>query len=158
MALFLTLYCCLGTSYLEIYNERVQDLLKKRTAAIDGGGLRVREHPLDGPYVESKTFYSPSCDWIAIKLINEYNLCADLSKRLVHNHSDMEDVIVLGNSNRSVASTGMNNLSSRSHAIFTICFTQVNCNIFKCISEASSYVTKCLKFSLTVCFIYVVYF
>lgn len=74
------------------------------------------------------------------------NLCADLSKRLVHNHSDMEDVIVLGNSNRSIASTGMNNLSSRSHAIFTICFTQVNCNVFKLISEATSYVTKCLKF------------
>lgn len=147
--LCLTLCCCLGTSYLEIYNERVQDLLKKKTAAIDGGGLRVREHPLDGPYVESKTFYSLSCDWFAIKWINEYNLCADLSKRLVHNHSDMEDVIVLGNSNRSIASTGMNNLSSRSHAIFTICFTQVNCNVFKCISEAMSYVTKCLKFSST---------
>lgn len=49
------LYFCLGTSYVEIYNERVQDLLKKRTATTDGGGLRVREHPLDGPYVESKT-------------------------------------------------------------------------------------------------------
>lgn len=47
-------YFCLGTSYAEIYNERVQDLLKKRTATTDAGGLRVREHPLDGPYVESK--------------------------------------------------------------------------------------------------------
>lgn len=61
MALCATFACNLnfafvfGTSYLEIYNERVQDLLKKRTATTDGGGLRVREHPLDGPYVESKT-------------------------------------------------------------------------------------------------------
>ncbi|TDH01119.1 hypothetical protein EPR50_G00176740 [Perca flavescens] len=87
-------------SYLEIYNERVQDLLKKRPTPTDGG-LRVREHPRDGPYVEN------------------------LSKHLVHNHSEMEDLIILGNANRTTASTFMNNLSSRSHAIFTISFTQV---------------------------------
>ncbi|XP_034408746.1 uncharacterized protein kif16bb [Cyclopterus lumpus] len=86
-------------SYLEIYNERVQDLLKKKTTPTDGG-LRVREHPRDGPYVE------------------------DLSKLLVHNHSDMEDLIILGNANRTTASTAMNDISSRSHAIFTISFTR----------------------------------
>ncbi|XP_049456450.1 uncharacterized protein kif16bb [Epinephelus fuscoguttatus] len=88
-------------SYLEIYNERVQDLLKRKTASADGG-LRVREHPRDGPYVEN------------------------LSKHLAHNHSDMEDLIILGNANRTTASTGMNDLSSRSHAIFTISFTQAH--------------------------------
>lgn len=31
----------------------MRDLLKKKAANGDGG-LRVREHPLDGPYVESK--------------------------------------------------------------------------------------------------------
>lgn len=35
-------------SYLEIYNERVRDLLNPRTK----GNLRVREHPVLGPYVE----------------------------------------------------------------------------------------------------------
>ncbi|KAM4598804.1 kinesin-like protein KIF16B [Fundulus diaphanus] len=40
-------------SYLEVYNERVQDLLKKRPPCSEGGGLKVREHPTDGPYVES---------------------------------------------------------------------------------------------------------
>uniref|UniRef100_UPI003AADD251 uncharacterized protein kif16bb n=1 Tax=Centroberyx gerrardi TaxID=166262 RepID=UPI003AADD251 len=87
-------------SYLEIYNERVQDLLKRRTTPADGGGLRVREHPRDGPYVEN------------------------LSKHLVQNYSDIEELIVLGNDNRTTASTGMNDASSRSHAIFTISFTQ----------------------------------
>ncbi|XP_071337285.1 uncharacterized protein kif16bb isoform X2 [Trachinotus anak] len=87
-------------SYLEIYNERVQDLLKKRTTPTDGGCLKVREHPRDGPYVEN------------------------LSKHLIHNHRDMEDLIILGNTNRTTASTGMNDLSSRSHAILTISFTQ----------------------------------
>lgn len=47
---------CLCASYLEIYNERVHDLLKKKPANGDGV-LRVREHPLDGPYVESKTVF-----------------------------------------------------------------------------------------------------
>uniref|UniRef100_A0A3B4WEW3 Kinesin motor domain-containing protein n=1 Tax=Seriola lalandi dorsalis TaxID=1841481 RepID=A0A3B4WEW3_SERLL len=91
-------------SYLEIYNERVQDLLNKRTTATDGGCLRVREHPRDGPYVEN------------------------LSKHLIYNHRDMEDLIILGNANRTTASTGMNDLSSRSHAILTISFTQVKCS------------------------------
>ncbi|KAK9541753.1 hypothetical protein VZT92_001774 [Zoarces viviparus] len=85
-------------SYLEIHNERVQDLLKRTTPSY--GGLRVREHPRDGTYVEN------------------------LSKLLVHSHSDMDDLIILGNANRTTASTGMNEVSSRSHAIFTIRFTQ----------------------------------
>ncbi|CAG6017581.1 unnamed protein product [Menidia menidia] len=87
-------------SYLEIYNERVQDLLLRSSPSTDGGGLKVREHPKDGPYVES------------------------LSRHVVHSHSEMEDLIVLGNANRTTASTGMNDFSSRSHAIFTINFTQ----------------------------------
>ncbi|ORX74357.1 kinesin-domain-containing protein [Linderina pennispora] len=38
-------------SYLEIYNERVRDLLNPRSTA----NLRVREHPSLGPYVEDLT-------------------------------------------------------------------------------------------------------
>ncbi|KAJ4949637.1 hypothetical protein JOQ06_021146 [Pogonophryne albipinna] len=48
----------------------------------------------------------------------------NLSQHLVHNHNDMEDLINLGNANRTTASTGMNGTSSRSHGIFTIRFTQ----------------------------------
>nr|XP_061794485.1 kinesin-like protein KIF16B [Nerophis lumbriciformis] len=87
-------------SFMEIYNERVHDLLKKRTAATENGNLRVREHPRDGPYVEN------------------------LSKHLVHSYSDVEELIAAGNINRITVSTGMNDSSSRSHAIFTINFTQ----------------------------------
>ena len=40
-------------SYLEIYNECVRDLLRRKTT--ETFNLRVREHPKDGPYVEGKT-------------------------------------------------------------------------------------------------------
>ncbi|XP_067297022.1 kinesin-like protein KIF16B isoform X2 [Pseudorasbora parva] len=85
-------------SYLEIYNERVRDLLRRKLAKTYN--LRVREHPKEGPYVE------------------------DLSKHLVQNYSDVEELMEAGNINRTTASTGMNDASSRSHAIFTINFTQ----------------------------------
>ncbi|XP_077342055.1 kinesin-like protein KIF16B isoform X2 [Lithobates pipiens] len=85
-------------SYLEIYNERVRDLLRRKTSKTFN--LRVREHPKEGPYVE------------------------DLSKHLVQNYSDVEELMDAGNINRTTAATGMNDVSSRSHAIFTINFTQ----------------------------------
>lgn len=50
---------------------------------------------------------------------------SDLSKHLVQNYGDVEDLMEAGNINRTTASTGMNDVSSRSHAIFTINFTQV---------------------------------
>lgn len=85
-------------SYLEIYNERVRDLLRRKSSKTFN--LRVREHPKEGPYVE------------------------DLSKHLVQNYADVEELMDAGNINRTTAATGMNDVSSRSHAIFTIKFTQ----------------------------------
>lgn len=40
-----------NVSYLEIYNERVKDLLGS-SSSIAGHGLKVREHQTLGPYVE----------------------------------------------------------------------------------------------------------
>ncbi|NXJ61573.1 KI16B protein, partial [Rostratula benghalensis] len=85
-------------SYLEIYNERVRDLLRRKSSKTNN--LRIREHPKEGPYVE------------------------DLSKHLVQNYADVEELMDAGNLNRTTAATGMNDVSSRSHAIFTINFTQ----------------------------------
>ncbi|KAG7268538.1 hypothetical protein CRUP_015829 [Coryphaenoides rupestris] len=79
-------------SYMEIYCERVRDLLNPKNK----GHLRVREHPLMGPYVE------------------------DLSKLAVTAYNDIQDLMDSGNKARTVAATNMNESSSRSHAVSKI--------------------------------------
>lgn len=54
----------------------------------------------------------------------------------------MEDLIILGNASRTTASTGMNDFSSRSHAILTISFTQVNCSVEKFLHAAMSHIVS----------------
>ncbi|VDL74929.1 unnamed protein product [Nippostrongylus brasiliensis] len=83
-------------SYMEIYCERVKDLLNPNS----GGNLRVREHPLLGPYVD------------------------DLTKMAVCSYQDICNLMDEGNKARTVAATNMNSTSSRSHAVFTIVLTQ----------------------------------
>ncbi|XP_078043544.1 kinesin-like protein 98A isoform X2 [Augochlora pura] len=85
-------------SFLEIHNERVKDLL--RLDQSQSHSLKVREHPKRGPYVQ------------------------DLSSHLVYDYSDIQECMVRGNTHRTTASTNMNDVSSRSHAIFTITFVQ----------------------------------
>ncbi|ORX63090.1 kinesin-domain-containing protein [Hesseltinella vesiculosa] len=82
-------------SYMEIYNERVRDLLNPRQKQ-----LKVREHPSLGPYVE------------------------DLSRLVVKSFEDIDHLMDEGNKARTVAATNMNETSSRSHAVFTIILTQ----------------------------------
>ncbi|KII95978.1 hypothetical protein PLICRDRAFT_87278 [Plicaturopsis crispa FD-325 SS-3] len=82
-------------SYIEIYNEKVRDLLNPKNT----GNLRVREHPSLGPYVE------------------------DLSKLVVNSYDEMMTLMDEGNKARTVAATNMNETSSRSHAVFTLLLT-----------------------------------
>lgn len=84
-------------SYLEIYNERVRDLLGPQNI---GHALRVREHRIHGPYVEN------------------------LSQHPVIDFNEIHNCMVRGNQERTTAATNMNDTSSRSHAIFTITFVQ----------------------------------
>ncbi|XP_052333575.1 uncharacterized protein LOC118402698 isoform X34 [Oncorhynchus keta] len=91
-------------SYLEIDNERVQDLLTTKTDPGSGSGLHLREHPKDGPYVEN------------------------LSTRLVQNYTDIEELMHAANAKLITANTGLNDVSSRSHSIFTVIITQVRFN------------------------------
>lgn len=82
-------------SYMEIYQERVRDLLDPSKT-----NLRVREHATAGPYVES------------------------LSKLAVSTYADVESFMEAGTRARTVAATAMNETSSRSHAIFTLVVSQ----------------------------------
>lgn len=79
-------------SYLEIYNEEIRDLLSKNPKA----KLELKDHPDGGVFVK------------------------DLSNLIVKGVNDLRQVMEVGQKNRSVASTKMNNESSRSHSIFTI--------------------------------------
>ncbi|ORZ11074.1 hypothetical protein BCR42DRAFT_454115 [Absidia repens] len=83
-------------SYIEIYNEKVRDLLNPKNK----GNLKVREHPSTGPYVE------------------------DLSRLVVRSFDDINHLMDEGNKARTVAATNMNETSSRSHAVFTVFLTQ----------------------------------
>ncbi|KAI9267970.1 hypothetical protein BDA99DRAFT_558160 [Phascolomyces articulosus] len=83
-------------TYIEIYNEKVRDLLNPKNK----GNLKVREHPSLGPYVE------------------------DLSRVVVHSFNDINQLMDDGNKARTVAATNMNETSSRSHAVFTLFLTQ----------------------------------
>ncbi|GCB76267.1 kinesin-like protein KIF3B isoform X1 [Scyliorhinus torazame] len=79
-------------SYLEIYQEEIKDLLAKDQTK----RLELKERPDTGVYVK------------------------DLSSFVTKNVKEIEHVMNVGNQNRSVGSTNMNEHSSRSHAIFVI--------------------------------------
>ncbi|XP_077463203.1 kinesin-like protein KIF14 isoform X1 [Stigmatopora argus] len=93
--------CHVEMSYLEVYNEKIHDLLVTRDDPNQRRmPLRVREHPIHGPYVE------------------------ELSVNVVGSFSDIQGWLELGNKQRATAATGMNEKSSRSHSVFTLVMTQ----------------------------------
>ena len=81
-----------SVAFLEIYNEEIRDLLCKQ----EPSSLELKEHPEQGFYVK------------------------DLSTHVVQHWKDMDELMATGNRKRTVASTLMNEQSSRSHSIFTI--------------------------------------
>ncbi|XP_058397344.1 stAR-related lipid transfer protein 9 isoform X5 [Diceros bicornis minor] len=91
--------CRIKVSFLEIYNERVRDLLKQSNQK-KSYPLRVREHPEMGPYVQG------------------------LSQHVVTNYKQVIQLLEEGIANRITAATHVHEASSRSHAIFTIHYTQ----------------------------------
>jgi len=82
-------------SYVEIYNEKIRDLLEP--ANVD---LRVREHKDKGVYIE------------------------EAAKPYVGGPEETLSLMASGHLNRAVTSTGMNDESSRSHAVFMLVIEQ----------------------------------
>eukprot|EP00045_Choanoeca_perplexa_P012559 m.137426 g.137426 ORF g.137426 m.137426 type:complete len:975 (+) comp16054_c1_seq5:1658-4582(+) len=93
--------CQVTFSMIEIYNEQVRDLLAHTRVK---GGMKVRQHPKKGFYVEN------------LRLVP------------VSNYPDIEARIEEGTKNRTIAATNMNATSSRAHTIVTVNFTQKTVN------------------------------
>ncbi|KAK0638683.1 kinesin motor domain-containing protein [Cercophora newfieldiana] len=89
-------------SYFEVYNEHVRDLLVPVVPNTQPYYLKIRESPVEGPYVK------------------------DLTEVPVRNINEILRYMRTGDSNRTVASTKMNDTSSRSHAVFTIMLKQIH--------------------------------
>ncbi|NXO88330.1 KIF14 protein, partial [Certhia brachydactyla] len=90
----------LEMSFFEVYNEKIHDLLVFKAENGQKKQLRVREHPVLGPYVEG------------------------LTVNVVRSYSDIQSWLELGNKQRATAATVMNDKSSRSHSVFTLVMTQ----------------------------------
>lgn len=86
-------------SMLEIYNEKVTDLLSS-----SGRELRLRQHPKQGFYVES------------------------LQQVAVSTYDEVRQRMDLGVLNRTTAATNMNETSSRSHMVVTLHVKQIFLN------------------------------
>jgi len=84
-------------SYVEIYNEKIRDLLEPANQ-----DLRVREHRDKGVYIE------------------------DASMPYVGDPEEVLQLMAQGHLNRAVTATGMNDTSSRSHAVFMLALEQKN--------------------------------
>ncbi|NXT38157.1 KIF14 protein, partial [Pelecanoides urinatrix] len=92
----------LEMSFFEVYNEKIHDLLVfKAENGQKKQPLRVREHPVLGPYVEGLTV-----------LVSHPDFCL------------LQSWLELGNKQRATAATVMNDKSSRSHSVFTLVMTQ----------------------------------
>eukprot|EP01012_Entosiphon_sulcatum_P009545 TRINITY_DN15406_c0_g1_i1.p1 TRINITY_DN15406_c0_g1~~TRINITY_DN15406_c0_g1_i1.p1 ORF type:complete len:906 (-),score=124.23 TRINITY_DN15406_c0_g1_i1:12-2729(-) len=97
-------------SYTEVYKEKVKDLLAPPSAE----PLRVRQHPSLGTYVEGLSTHT----------VDTVDAILALMRR--------------GDQQRAVASTKLNERSSRSHAIFSLIFRQVDVSAGKIDSEVTT--------------------
>ncbi|KAK4878464.1 hypothetical protein RN001_010970 [Aquatica leii] len=84
-------------SYLEIYNEQIRDLLLPNEAS-----LNLKEVPNEGVTVPGLTIHP------------------------VHNVAECEEMLNIGSKHRMIGATLMNQVSSRSHSIFTISIEQIS--------------------------------
>lgn len=84
-------------SFLEIYREHIRDLLKKDTSC----ELKIRQSQIKGIFVQG------------------------LTEKYVYSSTDILNTIKEGSSRRTVGSTSLNTVSSRSHSLLTLTLTQI---------------------------------
>jgi hypothetical protein len=93
-------------SYLQIYNEVISDLLKAERTS-----LHIREDKKKGVFVEG------------------------LSEWAVRSPNEIYSLMQKGAMSRATASNKINDVSSRSHAVFIIIVEQVRLRKFICLDD-----------------------
>ena len=96
-------------SYIEIYNERIRDLLS------DDVGSTVSHGTPD-----SSNTPSASQPEVAVRTTGSGEVVIDCEQMEVNSVDEVLELLILGNTQRVVSKTDMNNHSSRSHAIFRL--------------------------------------
>lgn len=86
-------------SMVEIYMEKLRDLLD--TTKVN---LQIKQDKVRGIFI------------------------GDVTERYISSQEEIIDIMKIGNDNRKVASTKMNDQSSRSHSLFLMTVTQTNTN------------------------------
>jgi hypothetical protein len=107
----------LECSFLEIYKENMRDLLNIKSK----DPLRIRTKNKDNNYIieiNSKIDTNK----------NEIIYIDGLSKNSVYSTEDIINIIDKGTKNRVIASTNLNDVSSRSHVIISLYLTQILSN------------------------------
>lgn len=138
----------LEMSYLEIYSERVRDLITKASRCTSSEYRISNDYSATPPTLSNKISFraaspvmsSPRMSPIIGKThkvnIDPSNLkvrqhpelgpyVEGLTKVIVNNFDEIQRIINMGNKERTTAATLMNSHSSRSHAILTLYFTQI---------------------------------
>eukprot|EP01041_Mallomonas_annulata_P007890 gene7890-16153_t len=94
-------------SFMEVYNEKIRDLLSVKTEGEAPLDLKVREHPEIGPYVEH------------------------LTKIEVRSAVEARKLLFAGHIERATAQTNSNIQSSRSHAVVTLELAPLGFDVFQ---------------------------
>jgi len=98
-----------SASFLEIYNEKLKDLLIPSNSDMSEEDLAIRMLSAEEGGGKGRTVHVPNLTTIPLPLIDEGECQLEVFR-----------LMTLANQNRSTASTKMNHLSSRSHSIFML--------------------------------------
>ena len=108
----------LSLSYLEIYNEKIKDLLiDKDSKKYQNNINKIKDIHKKSNYIEYLRIKGNGNN-IKIEGLNIWND--------IKNINDIEKALKIGNENRSIGVTNMNEHSSRSHSILTIYINGIN--------------------------------
>ncbi|CEM07092.1 unnamed protein product [Vitrella brassicaformis CCMP3155] len=98
--------CKVQASYLEIYNERLHDLLSP-------------DKPASGPLAAAP----PVLDIYSHPVFGVY--IPELTEPAVKTYDDVDRLLQFGSKKRTVSATNLNAMSSRSHTVFTLTVQQI---------------------------------